>query len=97
MVQKYMNERNLHKLDSSKEYYQRQNLWTRIHRLQHNLQDNVKDLDAEKTKYAQEKSESTKEIEILKDNLAKEKALDNNDKVRTQYDLLLKKDETQTN
>lgn len=34
---------------------------------------------------------------MLKDNLAKEKELDKGDKVRTKYDLLLQKDETQTN
>jgi hypothetical protein len=40
--------------------------------------------------------ESRKEIEKLKTDLEEEKAIDSNDKVRTQYELLLKKDEVQT-
>lgn len=72
-------------------------MWANVHGLQHSLYDKVKDLDAEKAEYAKEKAESTKEIDILKDNIAKEKAIDNDDKVRMKYDLLLKKDEDQTN
>merc|ERR1711964_1583 len=75
IVQKLMSEKNLHKIDNAKEYYQRQHLWANVHGLQHQLYDKVKDLDAEKAEYAKEKAESTKEIDILKDNLAKEKAI----------------------
>lgn len=96
IVQKLMDERNLHKIDNAKEYYQRQHLRANNNGLQHQLYHTAKELDQAKSNYAKENAKSRKEIEMLKTDLEKEKALDNDDEVRTKYNLLLKKDEAQT-